>query len=90
MCAPAVRVTSNRRGAKSTIIPAALSERQRTRGGILAILTACDGRNERGFHIRLAREIVDILDGKSAALKRKEEIHRTAMVNRANVYVPLS
>ncbi|KZT55029.1 ribosomal protein S7, partial [Calocera cornea HHB12733] len=85
---PDVRIISHKTGNKTTRLPFALFEKQRTRLGFAAILEACEKRTEIGFPRRLAWELMGIMNGKSAALDKKREIHREAAVNRAAVAVP--
>jgi small subunit ribosomal protein S7 len=80
--APAVRTTSTRIGAKVHFRPIALGEKQRTRFAVQWILAASEGKPGKTVEERLAREIIAVLQGASSALKKKEEIHKFAMVNR--------
>jgi len=41
-------------------------------------------RPELSVSQRLAKELVNVIRGDSEALKKKEEVHRLAVVNRAN------
>lgn len=92
--APAVRCISNKHAGKTVVYPIALSEKQRTRIAIEWILKACDSRAGKDVEERLAKELVAIveamgkpgvrLDEVSAAYKKKEEVHKYAMMNRGN------
>lgn len=79
---PVVRCMSWKQGAKMRTIPIALSEKQRTRGAIKAILAASEKRAGQNVAERVAREIVGVLQGESEALRKKEDAHKVAMVNR--------
>ncbi|KAI0341286.1 ribosomal protein S7 [Trametopsis cervina] len=82
---PIVRCISQRKSVKVTQLPIALSERNRTAYGVRWILWASAARPEKTFEGRLAREVVGVLQGDSRALAKKTEMHRVAMVNRANI-----
>lgn len=79
--APAVRTMMHKRGAKVIGKPVALSEKQRARFAVKAILDQV--KNISGpLEDKLAREMIKIVQGKSPAIEKKLEIHRVAMVNR--------
>ncbi|KAJ9108950.1 hypothetical protein QFC21_000272 [Naganishia friedmannii] len=87
MVSPSIRMVSLRRAAKNIPVPSALDARQRSRQGIQWILKAAErgragGQPRNG---RLAREFMSVLEGTSAALQRKDEVHRLATVNRSNL-----
>lgn len=84
---PMVSHMSYKKGSKVTLIPKALSERQRRHKGIRWILDASDKRSGKYFSIRLANEILAVINGDSAALKKKEQLHKLALANRANLPV---
>jgi len=83
---PAVRSLMHRHGAKNVAKPVALGEKQRTRVALGWMLEASRGRAGRSVEERLAREVVAVVRGESEVLKRKEEVHRFAMVNRWVVF----
>ncbi|KAJ9125436.1 hypothetical protein QFC22_000397 [Naganishia vaughanmartiniae] len=87
MVSPSVRMVSLRRAAKNIPVPSALDARQRSRQGIQWILKAAERGRSGGQprNGRLAREIMSVLEGTSAALQRKDEVHRLATVNRSNL-----
>ncbi|KAF8889800.1 ribosomal protein S7 domain-containing protein [Infundibulicybe gibba] len=74
--APAVRTLMHRQSGKTVPRPVALGEKQRVR--------YARNRPGRTVQERLAREIVAAVQGNSDALKKKEEAHKFAMVNRGN------
>ncbi|KAJ7123062.1 ribosomal protein S7 domain-containing protein [Mycena epipterygia] len=101
LASPAVKTRSFVAGAKTVLIPMALSEKHRTRYGIKWLLEASQSRNGRHLAERLARECIDVLQRTAAsrgmppdkvkyvgALKQKQEVHTFAMVNRGGVKVP--
>ncbi|GBC02610.1 hypothetical protein RclHR1_04700012 [Rhizophagus clarus] len=84
---PLVSHMSYKKGSKVTLIPKALNERQRHHKGIRWILDASDRRSGKYFSIRLATEILAVINGDSEALKKKEQLHKLALANRANLPV---
>jgi Ribosomal protein S7p/S5e len=72
----------HRQGTKNIAKPVALGEKQRTRFALQWILKASEKKNGKTVEERLAREIIAVVQGSSEALKKKEEVHRFAMVNR--------
>ncbi|KAH7914255.1 ribosomal protein S7 domain-containing protein [Hygrophoropsis aurantiaca] len=83
--APAVRCMSQKSGSKNIPKPIALSEKQRIRFSVKAILSASEGKSGKAVEERLARELIAVVQGRSSALEAKEKIHRFAMVNRGNL-----
>ena len=79
---PAVRVMNHKKGSKSISVPVPLNEKQRTRFGVEWILNASEKKDGKSLEVRLAKEIVSVVEGSSEALKKKEEVHRSAMLNR--------
>ncbi|KAF8974762.1 ribosomal protein S7 domain-containing protein [Flammula alnicola] len=82
---PSVRCRRQKqRGGKATLVPMALSERQRTHLGILWIREAAEKKSSPGKKLeeRLAREMIAVLKGTSSALENKDKMHKEAMVNR--------
>lgn len=92
-CAPSVRLAQQKKGGKQVSVPIALGERQRVRQAIAWILDASDKRKSPGaggskqFGERVAMEFEAILNDTSDVLKRKEQLHTLATVNRANAMV---
>ncbi|KAB5589299.1 Ribosomal protein S5/S7 [Ceratobasidium theobromae] len=87
LVSPSVEVVVQKRRAKNLLTPRPLTERKRTRGGILAILKASDKRPEKRIYERVARECINVLRGESDAIKKLEEVHRSAVANRANASI---
>ncbi|KAF8352180.1 ribosomal protein S7 domain-containing protein [Amanita rubescens] len=85
LAAPAVRIVNNSWGAKSVPTPLPLSEKQRTRYAVRWILKASNGKPGRTLEERLARELIAVVRGQSAALDDKLRVHKSAMINRGNV-----
>ncbi|KAL5511197.1 hypothetical protein ACEPAH_4412 [Sanghuangporus vaninii] len=84
---PNVRVTRHKHSTKIIEIPVALNEKQQVRYAMKWMLKEAEVRGGRTIEERLAREIVLVLNGTSGALKQKNVLHTTAMVNRGNIPV---
>ncbi|KAH6919303.1 ribosomal protein S7 domain-containing protein [Coprinopsis sp. MPI-PUGE-AT-0042] len=82
---PAVRVKSTKVGARSIVRPVALSERQRTRQGIEWIIEASHNKPGMEMQKRLAKEMIAVVRGDSAALSKKEQVHKGAMIARGSL-----
>lgn len=68
----------------------ALNERQRRRKAIGWILDAADAKPSRGSGkryqgVRIAEEIVAIVEGKSSAWEKKAALHKVATTARINI-----
>ena len=82
-----VRVKSTKVGARSIVRPVALSERQRTSQGIKWIIEASHSKPGMEMQKRLAKEMIAVVRGDSAALNKKETVHKGAMIARYVVRV---
>jgi small subunit ribosomal protein S7 len=85
LTSPSIRIVTLRRAAKNVPIPSALDARQRARAGIAWILKSAEKGRKGGASQRtgrIAKEVLAVLDGSSAALTRKDEVHRQGAVNR--------
>ena len=86
--APLCRNVSQRQTAtKRVTLPLALNERQRVRQVIMWIVKATEKREraEKSFGKRLGLEVLSVLDGSSDVLKKRDEVHRLAMLAKSNV-----
>lgn len=65
-------------------LPLPLEEKQRVRTAIKWLEKASEKheRNEKKFGKRLALEVLAVLDGSSEALKKKDDVHKAAVVAR--------
>ncbi|KAG9001989.1 hypothetical protein FRB94_004194 [Tulasnella sp. JGI-2019a] len=82
LVSPSVKVVTLRKPSKNVLSPRPLTERQRAKQAFRWILTASEKRPERSVTHRLGKEIINVIRGESEALKKKEEVHRQAVVNR--------
>ena len=86
--APLVKVRQQRGvlgGGQSLQIPVPLPSKQRRRTAITWILNAADKRKEVRLADRVARELVNVVEGKSAAWTRREAVHKLGIAARSNV-----
>ena len=72
----------HKHGTKNVAKPVALGEKQRMKFAVKWILEASYGKMGKKIQERLAREMVAVVQGNSQALRKKEEVHNFAMVNR--------
>jgi small subunit ribosomal protein S7 len=80
---PSVEVRSARVGGATYQIPV---EVKPGRGLALAmrwLVEAANARGEKGMVMRLAGEILDSLEGKGGAIKKREDVHKMAKANQA-------
>lgn len=84
---PLVRMQTRKGGGKNVQVPVALRAEQSQRRGIVAILDASKKRSDRHLSMRMAREVIAVLEGTSSTLTKKEEAHRVATMNRSNASV---
>lgn len=80
---PSVEVRSRRVGGATYQIPVEVRE---GRGMALAmrwLIQAARNRSEKGMMMRLTGELLEALDGKGNAVKKREETHRMAKANQA-------
>ncbi|KAJ3344751.1 hypothetical protein HDU83_004773 [Entophlyctis luteolus] len=84
--APLFKIVGVKHGAKSIQTPTPLTERQRTRTGIVWIAQAANSSNSKiPAGVRIGKEIIDVLNGTSSVLQKRLQLHKTALLNRSNV-----
>jgi small subunit ribosomal protein S7 len=91
--APVIRVRNVkglRGGGAATLIPVPLNVRQRRRRAITWILDAASRRRNRGsgrdtLPLRVAEEVVAVVEGKSSLWDRRLQVHKEGVVGRVNV-----
>ena len=84
MAAPSFRITSFTRGAKRIQMPRPLLERQRIHQSIAWIMKAAEKSKKRyTLSQRMAKEILQVLEGESEVFTWLAERHKTAMLNRS-------
>ena len=75
---------SHRHSTKTIHNPIAISERKRTWYAVEWLVKGSDNRPGKTLEERLAREMIAVAqrDPNSTALRKKEELHKMAMINR--------
>ena len=81
--APAVEVRSRRIGGATYQVPVEVRAKRRTALAMRWIVDAARNRKEKSMPARLAAEMRDAVDGKGAAVKKKEDVHKMAEANKA-------
>ncbi|KAI5837865.1 ribosomal protein S7 domain-containing protein [Morchella snyderi] len=87
--APLMKILSVKgAGGAKDMIPSPLNIRQRRRVALEWIVAAADKKKDRnGLAERFADEIIAVVEGRSAAWDKRNQVHRTAIQSRANVVV---
>ncbi len=81
--APLVEVKSRRVGGATYQVPVEVRPARREALSMRWLVEYSRGRGEKSMHQRLAGEILDAAQGKGAAVKKREDVHRMAEANRA-------
>jgi small subunit ribosomal protein S7 len=80
---PMVEVKSRRVGGATYQVPVEVRPSRRTALAMRWLVDASRKRGEKSMAQRLAGEIMDAVDGKGAAIKKREDVHRMAEANKA-------
>ena len=80
---PTMEVRSRRVGGANYQVPVEVSPDRRLSLGLILRIVATRSRGEKNMEAKLAAEIMDALENKGNAMKKKEETHRMAEANRA-------
>ena len=80
---PMVEVKSRRVGGATYQVPVEVRPNRRTALSMRWIVEAARKRGEKSMHLRLAGEILDAVEGKGSAMKKREDVHRMADANKA-------
>ena len=81
--APMVEVKSRRVGGATYQVPVEVRPSRRETLSMRWLVEYARGRGEKSMPARLAGEILDASQGKGAAVKKKEDVHRMAEANKA-------
>jgi len=81
--APMVEVKSRRVGGATYQVPVEVRPARRTALAMRWLVDYARGRGEKSMAQRLAGEILDASQGKGAAVKKREDVHRMAEANKA-------
>lgn len=82
-CKPVVEVKSRRVGGANYQVPIEVPNKRRTALAFRWLIGYARSRGEKGMAEKLAGEILDAADGRGAALKKKDDVHRMAEANKA-------
>ena len=80
---PLLEVKSRRVGGANYQVPVEVNADRRTSLAIRWIITYARGRGEKGMVDKLTNELLDAANGKGAAIKKKDDVHRMAEANKA-------
>jgi len=80
---PLLEVKTRRVGGANYQVPIEVGPDRRTSLAIRWILTYGRSRGEKGMTDKLSNELLDAANGRGAAMKKKEDVHRMAEANRA-------
>lgn len=81
--APMVEVKSRRVGGATYQVPVEVRPSRRTALAMRWLVEYSRGRGEKSMPLRLAGELIDAAQGKGAAVKKREDVHRMAEANKA-------
>ena len=81
--APVVEVRSRRIGGATYQVPVEVRAKRRTALAMRWLVEAARKRKEKSMPARLAAELKEAMDGKGAAFKKKEDMHKMAEANKA-------
>lgn len=80
---PALEVRSRRVGGATYQVPVEVRPERREALAIRWLITASRARNENTMEERLAGELVDAVNGRGSAVKKREDTHKMAEANKA-------
>lgn len=80
---PAVEVRSRRVGGATYQVPVEVRPERREALAIRWLINASRSRNENTMEERLAGELIDAVNSRGAAVKKREDTHKMADANRA-------
>jgi small subunit ribosomal protein S7 len=81
--APMVEVKSRRVGGATYQVPVEVRPSRRTALAMRWLVDYARGRGEKSMPLRLAGELIDAVQGKGGAVKKREDVHRMAEANKA-------
>ncbi|ASP38259.1 30S ribosomal protein S7 [Bacterioplanes sanyensis] len=80
---PMVEVKGRRVGGATYQVPVEVRPARRMALSMRWLVDAARGRGEKSMAQRLANEMMDAVEGKGAAVKKREDVHRMAEANKA-------
>ncbi|EEZ3329139.1 30S ribosomal protein S7, partial [Escherichia coli] len=81
--APLVEVKSRRVGGATYQVPVEVRPSRRNALAMRWLVDFARKRGEKSMALRLAGELMDAAEGKGAAVKKREDVHRMAEANKA-------
>ena len=81
--APLVEVKSRRVGGATYQVPVEVRPSRRTALAMRWLVDYARSRGEKSMPQRLAGELIDVVQGKGGAVKKREDVHRMAEANKA-------
>ena len=82
-CKPLLEVKTRRVGGANYQVPIEVLPDRRTSLAIRWLITYGRSRGEKGMTDKLSNELLDAANGRGAAMKKKEDVHRMAEANKA-------
>jgi small subunit ribosomal protein S7 len=80
---PVVEVKSRRVGGANYQVPVEVRPQRRAALAMRWLREAAKKRGEKSMSLRLANELMEAAEGRGAAMKRRDEVHRMAEANKA-------
>jgi len=80
---PIVEVRSRRVGGATYQVPVEVRSERRIALGLRWLINAARERGEKTMQARLAAELLDALENKGSAIKKREDTHKMAEANKA-------
>lgn len=80
---PAVEVRPRRVGGATYQVPMEVRDARRDALAMRWVIQSARDRSEKGMVQRLANELLDAIEGKGSAVKKREEVHKMAKANQA-------
>jgi small subunit ribosomal protein S7 len=80
---PLLEVKTRRVGGANYQVPIEVNPDRRTSLAIRWLISYGRARGEKGMIDKLSNELLDAANGRGAAMKKKEDVHRMAEANRA-------
>ncbi|MGH9644325.1 MAG: 30S ribosomal protein S7 [Terriglobales bacterium] len=80
---PVLEVKTRRVGGANYQVPVEVNPDRRTSLAIRWLVSYARGRAEKGMTDKLTNELLDAANGRGAAIKKKEDVHRMAEANKA-------
>jgi small subunit ribosomal protein S7 len=88
-CKPLLEVKTRRVGGANYQVPIEVNPERRTSLAIRWLVTFGRARGEKGMIEKLTSELLDAANGRGAAMKKKEDVHRMAEAKQGVCPLPL-